>query len=489
MIRRIVRKIRHYLGRGLRYVMPSLTEKISSRYSPANGISNAEYIKICNELIGMGDDPILVRDELLKLERSEQNLSRIEVILYLMDRHPRPHIVNYMLCKEEFKARATVVRSFPTHLWLDISSICTVECRFCKYTHQELPKKLVSLEQVKAIEWLKYVRMLNLTAGTAEAISHPRFIDIFSFLRDTYPHLHISLLTNGRTLDKKILTALRGRLDALHVSMNASNEADYNRMIKKGSWQDFDQNMQDMHVIMKDAERPKISASFIVSARNQNSTVANLEYAAKHGASVVLFHHYYPKYVNDIHFGRDTLADKLLETESLYFNRELSDKIFELVRKRGVELGVDVHTPPPFSGGQKVYINWGVRSLRPPVDECTDPWMNMYMLWGFKSKKEEITICCGMAQDIGVYFDHDQIATKEGLLRVWNDPIVQAYRRSANGENLNPVCAECRKVDRFDPATVYLDQSVFYEYAGLPVPEHWQNQQLKKTIPLTSINS
>jgi len=269
--------------------------------------------------------------------------------------------------------------------------------------------------------------------------------------------------------------------------MNASNEEDYNRMIKRGSWRDFDRNMKDMREVMKDVVRPKISASFVVTKTNQNSTVANLEYAANHGASFVLFHHYYPKYVNDIHFGRPTLSDKMPESECLYYDRELSDKIFDDVMRRGSDLGIDVHVPPPFSGDRKVYINWGVRSFDIPKVECTDPWMSMYMLWGFKSKKEEITICCGMAQDIGVFFDHDKIATKEGLYHVWNDPIVQAYRRSANGENLNPVCAECRKVDRFDPGTVYLDQSVFYEYADLPVPEHWQNQRAKKTIPLVAI--
>jgi len=449
----------------------------TSRSGPRAGLRHAVLEQLRTELVGAGDDENLVSELLQRWDGEDREPGRREVLVYLLANHPKPHLANYLLALDEFKGAVEEVSSYPTHVWMDISSICSVECRFCKYTHDQLPKVVVPLAQIKSVEWLKYVRVLNLTAGTAEAITNPEFIEIFNYLRDTYPHLHLSFLTNGRTLSAKILNVLKDRLDAMHVSMNASNEAEYADIIRSGSWRSFSRNMRDMREIMKDAARPKISASFVLTRSNLSSVIEKLEFAAAHGASTVLFHHYYPKYVSDIHQGLASLQDKLRDEESLYFEHELSDRALAAVEPRARELGVEVQVPPPFKDEKGMHIYFGARSLTPPPKDCIYPWTNMYMLWGFKSKREEITLCCGLAQDIGVYFDRARMATLEGVREVWNSPTMRAYRRTANGSNVNPICDLCRKVDRFDPATVYPDQKSFFEFNNLPVPPHFQEQK------------
>ncbi len=454
-----------------RLPLSSLTS--DSSYSDPETAAIANLLQ--DRLATVGLDPQISRPLISRFFREKGRRTEYEALTWLLEHHPETHWINYLLGQYEFEHGIEEVRSLPTNVWMDLSSICTVECRFCKYTHEQLPKENVTLEQIKSIQWLKYVRLLNFTAGTAEALANPQFIKIFNYIRDEYPHLHLTLLTNGRTLTREVLHVLKGRIDALHVSMNASNEDDYNKIIARGSWSSFVANMKAMRQIMTGVERPRITASFVMMRWNLDRALENLEFAHRHGATLVLFHHYYPSYVADIHGGLTSLDQKFENSESLYYDRERSDAVFAQISLRAKELGVDVQVPPPFSSGAgtEVKIYYGARSLLAPPNNCIYPWTNMYMLWGFKSKREEITLCCGLASDIGVYFDRDDVATVTGLRSVWNSPTMRAYRKTANGQQVNPICDLCRRIDRFDPEAPYPDQKEFFEFNKLPVPEHF----------------
>jgi MoaA/NifB/PqqE/SkfB family radical SAM enzyme len=432
------------------------------------------YAQLLAELQGLGADVTPVQQRFTDLEQRGVLLSRYDALVDLLDSHPTPHWANYLLVMEEYKNTIDDVRSYPCYVWMDISSICSVECRFCKYTHEHLPRKSVSLEKVQAIEWLKYVRLLNLTAGTAEAITNPQFIDIFEYLQTRFPHLNLSFLTNGRTLNERILRTIAGRLDQLHVSMNASSEEAYNHIIASGNWHQFSRNMRLMREAFRGQKRPSVTASFVLTKSNIHRVVHQLEFAAEHGAATVLFHHYYPHYVSDLHSAdQEKLSEKFGYDESLYFHKELSDHWLGEAEKRARELGVQAIIPPPFAA--KAHISFGCRSASAGPTDCVDPWTKLYLLWGFKSKREEVTICCGLASDLGVYFDRDEIATRAGLFKVRNSPTLRAYRRTVNGGRVNPICAMCRTVDRFAPDAVYPDQRTFFTFNDLPVPPHFQD--------------
>jgi MoaA/NifB/PqqE/SkfB family radical SAM enzyme len=440
------------------------------------GLRHSVYRELGAELEGLGDDRKALAPLLSELDREGPLLDRYQILTRLLDRHPRPARVNFALCMEEYRRGIDELRSYPPYVFLDISSICSVECRFCKYTHKHLPKEIVTLDEVRAIEWMKYVRLLNLTSGTAEALTNPQFIDIFDYLRGSFPDLHISFLTNGRTLKEKVLRALAGRLDALHVSMNASSESDYDRIIANGSWKDFDASMSRMKEIFRGHARPKLTASFVMMRWNLERQLANLDYAVDKGATQVLFHHFYPHYIRDLHQGDEAvLREKFGVDDSLYFEKERADAVIQALRERGAALGVEVITPPAFAEPSP-HIHFGVRSGARPPQDCIDPWTKMYLLWGFKSRREEVAICCGLATDIGVYFERDAVASREGLLALRNHPTLRAYRRTVNGGETNPICRLCRKIDRFDPRAVYPDQRSFFEFNQLPIPPHLELQ-------------
>lgn len=476
--------LRSLAGRVKRAVFPPPTPPPAPP-GPKYPVTHDVYLQLVDELHGIGGEDRDISAALFwELEQRGVRFDRYEALLHLMDTHPAPHWVNYKLCELEYDSGRDELKSYPPYLWMDISSVCSVECRFCKYTHEQLPVVNLTLDQIKRIEWLKYVKWLNLTAGTAEAITNPQFLPIFDYLRTTFPDMHIQFLTNGRTLNERVLNAIVGRLDKIHISMNASSREDYERIIASGNWNQFSSNMAAMKRIFAGASRPFVAASFVMLRSNVDSTIRNLEFAAEHGASEVYFHHFYGHYINDIHgVNQEVLDDKFKFEDSLYFDKDLSDRVFSRLDTRAKELGITVWAPPLFSDPD-ARILFGVRSRQPVPDSCRYPWTNMYLLWGFKSHREEVTICCGLASDIGVYFDRESLATREGFFEVRNSPTLRAYRRTVNGSHVNPICSLCRKVDRFAPDAVYPDQRTFFEFAGLPVPPHFRKPEEPQLIQI-----
>jgi hypothetical protein len=147
--------------------------------------------------------------------------------------------------------------------------------------------------------------------------------------------------------------------------------------------------------------------------------------------------------------------------------------MFAQVEERARQLGVEVQLPVPFSQNE-FHMAYAMRLSGDPPSACPAPWQSMFLLWGFKSMREEVTICCGLASDIGVFFDRDKIAGRAGLMEVWNSPILQAYRRTCNSKKKNPICALCRKLDRFDPEATYPDQRLFFTFNKLDIPPHFE---------------
>lgn len=435
--------------------------------------------KVLNELKGTyGENPMPLKK---LLDKSNINFSsEIEVLSYLLDNYETPHNVNACLACKEADAGVLTVKSYPSVVNMDLTSFCNVECRFCKYTNKlGLPHSVVTLEQVKAIKWLKYVRILNYSAGTGETLLNPEFVEICKYIRTTYPHLFINFLSNGKALSGSLLKEIKGMVNQIHVSMNASNEEDYNNVIKNGNWKSFSENMKSLSEFAKESPGTLISASFVMMRWNIDRALDNLEFAYNIGARHVDFFHYFTPHIADYnHNDESVLKEKFPPEQSLYFEKEKSDAMFAKVQKRVDELKISVQIPVPFSL-ENQYINYGIRSRTQPSPKCIQPWFQLFLLWGIKSKREEATLCCGLASDIGAYFDRDEIATCVGLKAFWNSPVFVGYRRSVNGDNINPVCKACRVTDRFNPDYKLVDQSLFFKHQGLPVPEHFTKTSQK----------
>jgi MoaA/NifB/PqqE/SkfB family radical SAM enzyme len=438
-------------------------------------LKNSVYRELLQELWQRGDDGVWLADELLRLENDGKLLDRYAALKHLLGAAPNPNHINALLCQWEIDRGMDTLSSFPLEMGLALTNRCNIRCRFCKYREGLLPQDFLTLGDIKRIEWFKYLSGFALNSSTAEPLVNPEFIPIFNYIREGFPHLNLSMFTNAVGLSEAVVHALAGRLDYLHISMNASNEADYNRVIERGSWRRFSSNMKTMARILKRHRRPLINASFVMIRSNIERAVEFVEYAAAHGAYRVALNHYIYGF-NESCYGYDASEkpnpEKLDKTESLYYDKPRSDEFFSRALERGRQLGIEVDIPLPFSSPEK-WINFTNRSAVSPPEKCLAPWTFMALRWGDLSLRPEVWICCGSALDTGIYYDRKEAFSADGLLRIRNCPELRAFRRTVNPPTVNPVCANCRSVDRFEPGTDYPpDQRGFYEYNGLPLPEH-----------------
>ncbi|KJU83757.1 Fe-S oxidoreductase [Candidatus Magnetobacterium bavaricum] len=442
-------------------------------YDNDGALRHPVYRGLFTELWNMGDDEGIVKGLLAEMETKGVVLDRYHALIQLLQSHPAPHHVNTLLCSEEIREGIDEVKSFPTDVYLDISSVCNIRCRFCKCKAGMFPVEMVTLKQVQEIDWFKYIKVFAFYGGTAESLTNPEFLDIFNYVHDRYPHLHSILYTNGVGLNRKILTALAGKITNLHVSMNASNKKDYDTVIKNGNWKLFSDNMTAMAEIMKDRDKPFISASFVMMRWNLDSALECLEFARAAGASLVGLNHYVSGHTLKYHKDNSVvLNEKFSKENSLYYDKERSDRVFEKVRKRAEALGIQLVSPLPFNR-EDYFIDYSVRTLSRPSEICGNPWTHMYLRWGNISRKKEVWFCCAMAMDMGAFYDTNEILKAEGLMKVRNSSILRAYRKTVNGTNINPICTYCRHQDRFDPDSVYPpDQREFFEFNNMPVPQH-----------------
>ncbi|MBF0565442.1 MAG: radical SAM protein [Nitrospirae bacterium] len=481
---------------------------------PQSGLRHPVYVKLLGELWQKGDDDAWLAGEFRRLEEDGRFLDRYATLTHLLEIHPYPHHVNALLCTWEMENSIETVRSFPINLGMDITNMCNVRCRFCKYTDGLFPADTVTLAYVRRIEWFRYLSGFGFGGGTAESLVNPGFVDIFNYIREGFPHLYINIFTNGVALTPEVLHVLAGRLDHLHVSMNASNEEDYGRVVARGNWKRFSANMKSMAEILRGHSRPVVTSSFVMIRSNVQRAVEFVEFAHAHGASRVTLNHYLSG-INERYYGAETatMEEKLKKTDSLYYDRERANEYFAMALERGRELGIEVDVPVPFPS-RKAYeapqahkesqispapqesraskahreqelqahreaplswITFANRSVSPPPAVCFAPWSHMFLRWGIRSVRPEVWFCCGSAVDTGIYYDKDEALSASGLLRIRNHPSLRAFRRTVNPPVVNPVCAHCRRVDRFDPDDDFPpDQGAFYDFNCLPMPDHLQ---------------
>ncbi|MBF0339312.1 MAG: radical SAM protein [Nitrospirae bacterium] len=387
---------------------------------------------------------------LLHLQSKGIYLNKYDALVYLLERHTAPALVNELLCIEEAEMSIEEVKSYPLEVHMDMSTICNIRCRFCKYTPGMYPVEMITLDYIKSIEWFKYIRRFYMAGLTGETLTNPEFIEIFNFIRDTYPHLILTLYTNGAALSEKVINTIAGRLDCLHVSINAATKEDYNNIIKNGNWDVFSANMKHMANMRKNFDKPVISASFIMVRSNIDNAVRHVEFARDHGISTVQLPHYIHG-LNAAYCNSDLSGqyEKFTREDSLYFERQKSDDMFEQAAQCARESGINLMYPVPFQCNDYV-VRYGRKTLDRSW-KCFFPWTNIHLHWGAKSKRREVIFCCGTATDNGIFYNKEDVVTKEGLLRIRNDKILCLYRRTVNGPKVNNVCNFCRSYDVSDP--------------------------------------
>ena len=356
-----------------------------------------------------------------------------------MDSAQGTHSINAELNALEKKARAEVLRSFPPHVGLNLTSRCNARCVFCSIQPGEQKvKDAISLDEVKNMDWLRYVEGLSVWGGIGDSLMNRDFLPIVRYLHETFPHLRLDLSTNGIGLNEESCQTLAQCLSAFNVSLNAARPESWEKLMRAKGFDKVCGYIARLAALRAAKGAPGISLSMVLTRDNIDQSVEFVELAHNLGADKVTFVHYVP---TTLVGRRDMPAE-----QSCYLDQDRSDAMLEKAAARAEKLGM-AYVGPTLFHKKSEHIHFGARALT-PAPACYDPWRTCYLTVDEDGQRQMIFCCSGFYYSIG----YDKAKLDEThFRRLWNHPTARFFRHTVNKAGENPICTYCTSVDRFHP--------------------------------------
>jgi MoaA/NifB/PqqE/SkfB family radical SAM enzyme len=354
----------------------------------------------------------------------------------------KPAAFNERLNDIERQLGREELSAFPTLVGLNMTSTCNAHCVFCSYQPSMLKNRdAVTLDDMKKMTWLKYVKEFAIWGGIGDSLVNPQFLDCYRYLKTTFPHLAVTCYTNGIRLSREICDEFAGSLAQLNVSLNAARKETWKKLMRSKG---FD-NICEQYAYLSQRRRelgvknPSLALSMVLTRDNVEETVEFAELAHRLGADTVTF----------VHYVSSTLVGSrdLHKEGSLYYEKQKADAWLDRAACRCYELGLQINRPLPFAA-ESTQIQYGARIQHDPPP-CHDPWKSCYLTVDEEGQRQMIFCCSGFYY--GVKYDKSDLS-EEKFREIWNHPIARYFRRTANKKGANSICAYCQSVDRFDPA-------------------------------------
>ena len=333
---------------------------------------------------------------------------------FLFDRFPLTdqQAQNSALNLQEIDMGATILKSAPRRLVLELTNACNLNCIMCGRNAANFAPTFFK------VEWLeKFVPIMNKIEevsmfGWGEPTVHPKFVEILKWL-DNYPARKY-FCTNGMRLAALEDEIFNRHVDIIAISLDGAN-AETNNKIRRGS--NFDKIISSLKSIVArkkrlGLERPYMNFVFCAMASNYRELPDLVRVAAQVGIEEV----------KAVYF---TAFDKKLLPEMLWGGHinEVA-KIFQKTFELGSALNVKIklpHLPGADPAGNKSHKECfvGLRDMFIGSDGYVRP--------------------CMSTPDKFFRFDNNKT-----LDEMWNDEKYQNHRLTVNDEQkMSPYCRNC----------------------------------------------
>lgn len=368
---------------------------------------------------------------------------------------------NKELNDQEYKTRQLVLHSYPTYVAINLSDVCTVSCKFCRYNFYKPHGRMVTLGDIHRQEWLKYPQTVDFFCGVGESLVNPQFQDIFQYMMESYPYQYRGLTTNGTLLNDAVLQLFLEGANRVHFSVNAFKPETYKDVMRKDKQNHVFQSIATLckWKVERGATTPSITLSYVAVRRNIEEFVDFVDYFGAMGVNDIVAFNYN---TTDI----DTMQSRRLPPEEgLLYHKELSTRIFKEAEETARRYpGLTLKLP-------------GKQGLKGPFPAdpdcfdgsvCTNPWKTAYI--DTLSTGRWIQFCCTFLTNHShlTRFDFDR-----PFEEVWNSDFMQWVRRTSLPDNLNPSCAFCMSHDLSNPENnitrkkaVLEGQEMYEKYSG-----------------------
>ncbi len=200
---------------------------------------------------------------------------------------------NYRLIPTKGLEYKKVQKQFPKMVCIGSDCECNVNCIMCRPTLSRLSDQELAAQNEKIeklyIPILKDAEALTLsTTADPFASRHTRLL--MKTAAEKYPNLKFNLLTNGILCDKYNCDeiGITDRLINIMVSIHASNEDTYNKIVKNGNFKKVVENIQWLSSLKKENKIKNLFLAFVISSKNYEDMQNFVEFAKKYN-SVALF--------------------------------------------------------------------------------------------------------------------------------------------------------------------------------------------------------
>ena len=345
--------------------------------------------------------------------------------------------------RQEARAGATVVASWPTRAWFSITGKCNLLCTHCPRSFLDdahlssAEMEPAVFERVKA-QVFPHLELCRIGGNNFGEQLFSRHWNDYSADMRAFPFTPW-VITNGQVLNASRIRELVAAGYVVDISIDAASEEKY-REIRGASLAHLVE-----HVTAIAAERERVDAtqaparrrcriifSFTAFAENIAELPALVKLAASLHVDEITVTHYMP-----------TLEEQRFQ--SLFYHQSTANRLFEESRALATQLGVEMRLPPAYEDRSLSQVS----CLKPPVkkrmrhrapDEtapsdlpppCLHPWTSVSI-----NEKGQVYPCCQSNLLLG------DLRTSS-FEEIWNGRRYQRLRRTVNSANPLSDCRRC----------------------------------------------
>lgn len=333
---------------------------------------------------------------------------------FLFDRFPLTdeQAQNSALNLQEIDTGATILKSAPRRLVLELTNACNLNCIMCGRNAANFVPTFFK------IEWLeKFAPLMNKIEevamfGWGEPTVHPKFVEILKWV-DNYPARKY-FCTNGMRLGALEDEIFNCHVDIIAISLDGATAVTNNKIRRGGNFDKIISDLKSLVAVKKrlGLERPYMNFVFCAMASNYKELPDLVRVAAEVGIEEV----------KAVYF---TAFDEKLLPETLWqsHTKELASvfrKAVELADALNVKIKLP-HLPGEDPAGNNFH------------KDCFVAWRDMFV------GSDGYVRPCMSTPDKFFRFDGDQ-----SFEQMWNDEKYQNHRLTVNDERkMSSHCRNC----------------------------------------------
>lgn len=349
---------------------------------------------------------------------------------------PLAYKINNYITDREYKSKKIRSWGHPQSLNFLMIDRCNSSCVMCGGDYfGSKSDKLLTFDKYRAI--LKNLSMKKVGkvvfGGAGDPLLNKHLPEIVEYTAREHRHVRKRIITNAIALKEDLARVFLANDVDFTISINAATKETYRKIAQVDQFDNVYENVKRMSRLKQEMKSDsRLELSIVITRRNIEELPAFVDIAHDFGdlCIKVLYCRYYPQ---QLRFKKNDRKDnRLMEEESLFFHKELSNQCLKEAKERAKKHGIDFWSEPMF--GVKV-----------KAKQCYAPWKTIYI--GFDG---EVYPCA--AGEVLFYervkngYYNTGNLLKENIRKVWNNDFYKRLRTTDvinNGQVCIDECACC----------------------------------------------